>query len=349
MKPYDKAIELYDGLRLHQNENTGGCSPRVVAALRALDANQIGFYPPYAAATATCARHFGVDPKEIILTNGLDEGIMALAITRLRPTAGAPPPEAVVPEPAFDVYRLDAEVAGATVVSVAPTPDFLLPLHEVLRAITANTRVVFIANPNNPTGVSTPAETVSEIARRVPPEAIVFLDEAYAEFAGHSFISRLPSHPNVVIGRTFSKAYGLAGLRIGCLIGAASTLEPIRPAIPLYNVNVAAITAVTAAIADRDHLQRYLDQVRQSKQLFYEACDRLGLKYWPSDANFVLVNAGALTGALVEGLARRGVFVKDRSSEPGCAGCIRIVTGMVAHTRRCIDAIEQVLAVRGNI
>src|SRR5439155_27333003 len=129
----------------------------------------------------------------------------------------------------------------------------------------------------------------------------------------------------------FSKAYGLAGLRIGCLIGAPEILDPIRRAIPLYNVNIAAVVGVQAALQDPDHLRRYLNEVRESKALLYTACDRLGLKYWKSDANFVLVGAGDGIGELVTGLATRGVFVRDRSTEPGCSGCLRVAAGMVEH------------------
>ena len=248
-----------------------------------------------------------------------------------------------MPEPAFEVYRIDTAVAGGRLVQVMPTSDFSFPMDGVVAAITPATRVVFLTNPNNPTGVSIPLAAIRTIARRVPPDAIVFVDEAYAEFAGRTFIPELPSFPNVIVGRTFSKAYGLAGLRIGCLIGAPQLLEPIRQAISLYNVNVAAVVAVQAALQDHDHLNGYLREVVESKTLLYSACERLGLKYWKSEANFVLVYTGDRTDRLVAGAAQRGVYIYDRSSEPGCAGCIRIATGIVDHTRRCIAVMEEVL------
>lgn len=343
MSHYQKPPELYDGLRLHQNENTGGCSPKVIEALRALRADQIGFYPPYAAATEACARHFGVPTDHLALTNGLDEGIMALAVTALRPRTGGPVPEAVVPEPAFEIYRFDTAVAGGRLVQVMPSADFQLPVDDVLAAITPATRVVFLTNPNNPTGVVTALDTISTIAERVPPDALVFVDEAYAEFAGQSFIPRLSRHPNVIVGRTFSKAYGLAGLRIGCLIGSPDRLNPIRLAVPVYSVNIAAVVAVQAALQDQAHLDDYVRQVNESKALLYAACDRLGLQYWTSGANFVLVCAGDRGSALVSGAAKRGVYIRDRSTEPGCAGCIRIGAGIVEHTTRCIAVMEDVL------
>src|SRR5205823_5759315 len=172
---------------------------------------------------------------------------MGAAIAYLRPSAGSGVlPEAIVPEPAFEIFRFDTAVAGGRLVQVMPKPDFEFALDEVLAAITPATRIVFITNPNNPTGVPVPFDAIRTIARRVPAEAIVFVDEAYAEFAGRSFIPELPAFPNVVIGRTFSKAFGLAGIRVGAVIGAPDVLDPIRYAIPVYGVNIAAVVALQA-------------------------------------------------------------------------------------------------------
>ena len=343
MSHYQKPPELYDGLRLHQNENTGGCSPRVIEALARLRPDQIGFYPPYAEATHAVASYLGAPADRIALTNGLDEGIMALAVTFLRTVVDGGAAEAIVPEPAFEIFRFDTAVAGGTLVQVMPRPRFDFPLEEVLAAINARTRVVFLTNPNNPTGVTMPLDAIRTVARAVPAEAIVFVDEAYSEFAGVSFIPELTGFPNVIVGRTFSKAFGLAGLRIGCLVGAPATLDPVRRAVPVYSVNIAAVAAVQAALSDLDHLRGYLAQVAESKAMLYAACDRLGLTYVPSSSNFVLVCAGERTDALVRGAFDRGVYIRDRSTEPGCAGCVRIGAGIVAHTRRCVDVMEEVL------
>ena len=343
MSHYQKPPELYDGLRLHQNENTGGCSPKVLAALGALRPDQIGFYPPYAAATEAVAHYLGVAQEQVTLANGLDEGIMALAVAYLRASIGGPQLEAIVPEPAFEIFRFDTAVAGGKLVQVMPRAGFAFPLDEVLAAITPRTRVVFLTNPNNPTGVGMPLDAIRAVARRSPDSAVVFVDEAYAEFAGESFIPELEAFANVIVGRTFSKAFGLAGLRIGCLVGAPDTMYPIRQAIPVYSVNIAAVAAVQAALGDLDYLRRYLAEVAESKQLLYAACDRLGLTYFPSRSNFVLVCAGDSIDALVKGAFDRGVYLRDRSTEPGCAGCLRIATGVVEHTRRAVAVMEEVL------
>jgi histidinol-phosphate aminotransferase len=340
---YEKPPELYAGLRLHQNENTGGCSPRVLEALARLRPDQIGFYPPYSSVTEACAKYFDVPASQVALVNGLDEGIMGLSVAYLRPPVGGPIPEAIVPEPAFEIFRFDTRVVGGQLVQVMPRPDFAFPLDEVLAAITPQTRVVFLTNPNNPTGISIPIDAIKAVSRSVPEGAMVFVDEAYAEFSGRTFMPELPSFPNVVVGRTFSKAYGLAGLRIGALVGAPAALDPIRHAVPVYSVNIAAVVALEAALSDLEHVQQYLRQVDESKALLYEACDRLGLQYWRSDANFVLVRIGDRVPELIEGARERGIYLRDRSTEPGCAGCIRMSTGVVEHTRRGIAAIEEVL------
>lgn len=343
MNKYEKPGELYDGLRLHQNENTGGCSPAVLAALARLTAEQLAFYPPYSAATDACARYLGVDADRLSLVNGLDEGIMATAVGYLRPTAGGVVPEAVIPEPAFEIFAFDTEIVGGRPVKVAPNADFSFAIDRVLAAITPNTRVVFLTNPNNPTGATMPLEAIETVAGRVPSGAVVFVDEAYAEFAGQSFIPRLDRFPNVIVGRTFSKAFGLAGIRIGAITSAPEALEPLRLAIPVYSVNIAAVVAVQAALTDRAYLDEYLRQVETSKQMLYSACDRLGLGYTRSAANFVLVNAGARLDTVIEGARSRGIYLRNRASEAGCAGSFRVSTGVVAHTERLIAVLEEVL------
>jgi len=344
MIEYERPPELYDGLRLHQNENTGGCSPLVLEALSRLTRQNLAYYPPYTEATEACAAHLGVAADRVMLVNGLDEGIMSASIAYLRPQAGGGVvPEAVVPEPAFEIFRFDTAVAGGRLVQVMPKPDFIFALDEVLAAITPATRVVFLTNPNNPTGVSVPFEAIRAVAKAVPPQAIVFVDEAYADFAGRSFIPELPAFPNVIVGRTFSKAYGLAAIRVGALVGAAPVLDPIRFATPVYSVNIAAVVALQAALADQSYVDDYMQQVKASKALLYAACDRLKLTYWPSDANFVLVRVGSRIDEVVRGAMARGIYLRNRSTEPGCEGCLRIATGIVEHTKRGIAAIEEVL------
>lgn len=337
---YERPPDPGAGLRLHLNENTGGCSPAVVEALRGLDAEEVAFYPDYDAVTAECAAFFGVTHAELILTNGLDEGILAAAVAATRGRAADA--DVIIVEPAFDMYAAAADAVGARIVTVSPWPKFEFPLRDVLHHIKRATRLVFLTNPNNPTGQPIPAAAIRKIAIRAP-RALVFIDEAYAEFAGASFAPELSRWPNVVVGRTFAKAYGLAAVRAGAMLGQPDTLAGIRRVVPPYSLNVAAVAALRAALRDTEYARRYLAEVDESKRLFYAACDRLGLKYWKSAANFVLVDVGARAAEIVSALAARRIFVRDRSRQPGCDGCIRITTGIVAHTNACIAALEEIL------
>lgn len=332
-----------EGLRLHLNENTGGCSPRVLEAIRRLQPTDISAYPSYRAAVIETAKYFDVDPEWVLLTNGLDEGILMAAVGHIsRPRLHDA--ETIVPLPAFDPYPNSTAAVGATAVRVAPGPDLAFPTEAVINAVTPRTRMIFLNTPNNPTGqlISIPdLIRISEAA----PDAVVLVDEAYIEFGGETFLPTLPRYPNVLVGRTFSKAYGLAGMRVGVLIGHAPTLDPVRAVTLPFNINAVALAALHAALEDREFLPRYADQVRESRERLYAACRRLGLAYWESAANYVLVRVGE-TAPFIEALAARKIHVRDRSRDPITPGCIRITAGIVEHTNAAIDALESVMAGR---
>lgn len=336
------APDVGAGLRLHLNENTAGCSPRVVEAIGRLDAGRIATYPDYGPVVLATAAYLGVRPERLVLTNGLDEGILLTCIATLgRP--GPIVPEVIVVVPGFDAYASMASAFAARIVTVASGADYTFPLDDVLGAITERTRLVFLNTPNNPTGQVIPKEAIRAVLGAVPREAVVLLDEAYHDFAGEHFLGEAERWPRLLVGRTFSKAHGLAGMRIGCVVGAPALLEPIRAILPLFNLNTVAVTALGAALADPMFMPAYLAQVRDSKALLYAALDRRGIRYWPSAANFVLVEIGPRAEAIVEALAGRGVHVRNRSRDPHSPGCIRITTGVVAHTRDAIRALEDVL------
>jgi histidinol-phosphate aminotransferase len=332
-----------EGLRLHLNENTGGCSPAVLDAIRRVQPADVSTYPSYGDAVLACARHFDVDPEWVLLTNGLDEGILMAAVGHIA-RARIHDAETIVPLPAFDPYQNSTAAVGATAVRVPPGRDYAFPTDAVLAAITPRTRLIFLNTPNNPTGQLIALDDLARIADAAP-QAVVLIDEAYIEFGGTTFLPRLSRHPNVLIGRTFSKAYGLAGMRVGIVIGQPQALEPVRAVTLPFNINGVARAAIGAALADVDFLPRYAAQVRESRQRLYAACSRLGLEYWESAANFVMVRVGE-TAPFIEALAARKVHVRDRSKDPTTPGCIRITAGVVEHTDAAIEALESVLATR---
>jgi histidinol-phosphate aminotransferase len=332
-----------DGLRLHLNENTGGCSAQVLEAIRRVQPSEVSTYPSYGDAVTATARHFDVDPDWVLLTNGLDEGILMAAvghIARMRRHDA----ETIIPLPAFDPYPNSTAAVGATAVRVPADADFRFPTQAVIDAITPRTRMIFLNTPNNPTGQLIPLAELARIAEAAP-HAVVLIDEAYIEFGGTTFLPELPRFRNVLVGRTFSKAYGLAGLRVGIVIGHPDVLTPVRTVTLPFNINGVALAALAAALGDTEFLPRYAAQVHESRVRLYTACRRLGLEYWPSAANYVLVRVGE-AAPFVTALAARKIHVRDRSKDPVTPGCIRITAGIIDHTNLAIEALESVMAAR---
>ncbi len=358
---YDRADAPEDALRLHLNEHTGGCSPAVTAAIGALSRESIAKYPDYGRVTQAVAEHLAVPTTRVVLTNGLDEGIFAVALAQIRapqldrepgtPT-GSPQSEAgnqveaVILEPAFGMYADAVDAVGGTVVRVLPGPELGLDRGAIAAAVSPRTRILFIASPGNPSGISLTRDEIVWLASLLPAGALLLLDEAYVEFGGRSFIPSIDAHPNVVVGRTFAKAYGLAGMRVGALVARDDVAARLRRVLPPYSLNVFVVAALEAALGDRSHLDAYRAEVAESKRRLYAACDRLSLAYVRSDANFVLIRAGRHRERLLEQLQARNIYIRDRDRQPGCEGCVRVTTGLVAHTQAYIDAMEEILCER---
>jgi histidinol-phosphate aminotransferase len=336
MRPYRPPLEgRRQGLRLDFNENTLGPPPGVLEALAALDADAVAMYPEYAPARARLARLFGASPRELVLTAGTDEAIH-LAVDTFADAGDA----VLVVEPTYAMYRFYAERAGARVRAVRYTRDLRFPVAAVLAALGRRPRLLFLASPNNPTGTVIAPEELRRVLRAAR-STLVFVDEAYAEFSGASALGWIRRYPNLVVTRTFSKARGLAGLRLGCLFANARLAAALGRAHSPYSVSTAALVAAVAAAGDRGATRRYVAETARARTLLEAALDRLGIRRFPSGGNFVLVDVGRRATALVAGLARRGILVRDRRADFGRAGYVRITTGTVAQTRRLVGALEE--------
>src|SRR5438270_6392303 len=206
-------------LRLDFNENTAGCSPAVRRALAKLTTKQLAMYPEYQAPTRRIARYFGVRPEELLLTNGGDDALRVFFDTFV--DAGS---RVLICEPTFPMYRYYAEIAGARVDAARYGAEMEAPISAILAALRSNPRVFFLANPNNPTGTLVRINIIEKILRAAPNTAVV-MDEAYAEFSGLTLVPYIQKHPNLFVVRTFSKAAGLAALRLGAVIAQPDSLQ----------------------------------------------------------------------------------------------------------------------------
>jgi histidinol-phosphate aminotransferase len=324
------------GLRLDFNESTIGCSPRVLARLRALDAETLARYPEREPVEAQVADVLGLHAPQILLTNGVDEAIHLLCSTYLEPGD-----ESIIVVPTFAMYAIFAQAEAASLVQILSGENFSFPLEKLLSRIGPRTRLIAVANPNNPTGAAVAGEVLLRIAQAAP-QAAVLVDEAYFEFHGETILNHEDLLTNLFVARTFSKAYGLAGLRIGILAGNASQISMVRRVASPYNVNAAALAVLPDALQDQQYVERYVAEVQRSRQILEQELRTLGLQYWPSRANFVLVRVGPAYAEFIREFRARGILVRDRNSDPGCEGCVRLTVGSYEHTQVLISALRDV-------
>ena len=337
LKEYHPPLGGRVGLRLDFNENTVGCSPRVLERLRQLQFDQLARYPERESVEHQVAAHLGADPAGVLLTNGVDEAIHLICETYLEHGD-----EVLIVVPTFSMYEIYAAATGANVITIPAGPAFRYPTDGVLARISSRTRLIAIANPNNPTGAEVAKGDLLRILRAAP-DAAVLVDEAYFDFYGETLLAEVARCPNLFVARTFSKAYGLAGLRIGVLVGNAGQMAMVRRVSSPYNVNAVALACLPDALADQEYVRRYVAEVRQGRERLEQELRSLKLHFWPSQANFVLVQIGERHDAFVRAMRERGILVRDRSRDPGCDGCVRISVGAKSQTERLIVALREVV------
>lgn len=329
-----------DALLCDLNENLAGCSPRVLAALRKMTTATVARYPDRIQGERAAAEFLRVAPEQVLLTNGVDEALHLICQTYL-----ADGDEALIVTPTFGMYGVYAAATGARVIEVRANSDFSFPGERVLRAITPRTRFIALATPNNPTGAVIERYELLAIAKAAPYAAVV-VDEAYWEFHGETILDVAGEFANLFITRTFSKAYGMAGLRLGALIGNGSQIAGVRRLASPFNVNAAALACLPAAL-DREYVSACVAEIQAGRERLAAALRDLGFHTWPSGGNFILARIGERVTEFVAAMADNGVMVRDRSSEPGCNGCVRITVGPSALVDQVIAAMKAATCASG--
>ncbi len=334
-KTYEPPAEGREGkIRLDFNENTAGCSPAVLRALAKLTAKQIAMYPEVLKGTARLARHFGVAPEELVLTNGGDDALRVFFDAFV--DAGS---RILICEPTFPMYRYYGEIYAARIDVCQYDSEMRFPLEDVLKALRKRPRVFFLANPNNPTGTLVPLADLREILEAAPGTAIVF-DEAYAEYSGLTTIPWIRRYANLFIARTFSKAAGLASLRLGGVIARRDSLELVRRAMPPYPINLAALTAAVAAVQDQETMRGHVAGILKTRDWFANELNTIGVRTFPSAGNFLLADFGAGGPALFAKLERKGILLRERTRTIA-PGFVRIGIGTRKEMETLLDEIRR--------
>lgn len=319
-------------IRLDFNENTSGCGPAVRKALARLSAQQIATYPEYEVPTQKLARYFGVEPAELLLANGGDDALRVFFDTFVEPQTSV-----LICEPTFPMYRYYAEIAGARIEVLRYDKNLKFPVKEALAALRKKPRLFFLANPNNPTGTFVSKDVIRKLLRAAT-HTVVVLDEAYAEFSPESAVPWVRRYPHLFVARTFSKAEGMAGLRLGAVIGRRDSLSFVRRAMPPYPVNTAALVGAVAAVEERKTIARYVREVKRLRPWIARELQKRGARVFPSAGNFLLADFGAGGPAFFKELARQNILVRERSHDLG-PGFARITIGTKAELKKLLQIL----------
>ncbi len=341
MEEVKRQYGLSHVIKLASNENPYGYSPAVKEAITA-ELDRLAIYPDgYARALREkLAQHLGVDEKQLIFGNGSDEVVQIICRAFL--SAGT---NTVMATPTFPQYRHNATIEGAEIREV-PLMDGRHDLQGMLEAIDEQTRVVWICNPNNPTGTYVNEEALLSFLQKVPKHVLVVMDEAYYEYVtAEDYPQTVPllnQYDNVMVLRTFSKAYGLAGLRIGYGIASEALIRQIEPAREPFNTSVVAQAAAIAALDDQAFIKECVEKNKRGLETFYRFCEENGLHYYPSEANFILIDFGIEGNKVFQYLLERGIIVRSGNAL-GFPTSVRITVGSEEQNNKICEALKQML------
>ncbi len=340
-----RELGLKDVIKLASNENALRPSGKAIAAAQRamLSVNR---YPDGGCfyLKKAIGEHFKINTKNIIVGNGSDE-IIILAI-RAFLNKGE---EVIIADPTFLIYEVASKIAGAKI-KYAPLQDLKYDVKRIASLITKKTKIIFIANPDNPTGSYITKNEMAFLISRTPKNTILYLDEAYFEFAKDlkdfpDTIKSLKKNKNIIISRTFSKAYSLAGLRVGYAFANSEVIDCLNLAREPFNVNSVAQAAAEAALNDKRHMEKTIKLILNGKQFISRELDSMGITYIPSATNFLLVNLGNASKRVYEKLLKKGVIVREMSTW-NLNNFIRVTVGTSRENRKFISALKNILKSR---
>lgn len=339
-----RELGLDNVAKLASNENAIEPSPRVVEAI-AKASKSVNRYPDGGCfyLKKALSEKLSLGQENLIFGNGSDE-IISLALRAfIEPGCGE---EVIVADPTFLIYRLASVIAGAKV-RLVPLKDYRYDLKGMLKSVNSRTKIVFIANPDNPTGSYVTKQDLDEFIEKVPKDVLVFLDEAYYEFAtGGDYPETIGlikrQDRNIIVARTFSKAYGLAGLRVGYGMAREDIIAALNKVREPFNVNSLAQAAAIAALDDDQYREASVELARQEKEKLYKRFDELGLNYIPSKTNFVLVQTNRDSVRVFESILKKGVIIREMSPW-GLKGFVRVNIGLPEENEMFLKAFDDAL------
>ncbi|MFH2027802.1 MAG: histidinol-phosphate transaminase, partial [Nanoarchaeota archaeon] len=282
------------------------------------------------------AEHAGVKVSNLLLTNATDEAISVIMQTYINQGD-----EIILPVPTFAMFKFYADLVGAKITEVLYNKDLKFPIKPVLQKISKKTKIVVIVNPNNPTGTSIKQEDIVKILEKAK-NSIVLVDEAYVQFNKDSAIDLIRKYDNLVVIQTFSKAFGLGGLRLGYIVSNDAVIKIIGKVLSPYSVNTAVVRAASAALDDKDYVDWYIKEVEKARKYVFEQFKDMKIKIYETNANFFLAKFKNAP-EVAEKLKEKGILVRDRSNYPLLSGCLRITIGSKNQMKQLINALKEII------
>ena len=314
-----------------------GCSLKVIEALKKITCNDVAVYPEYDEFMNKLGSYLDVSVDNVLLTNGADDAIKAVMDTYLEKDD-----EIIIPVPTFYMFENYASIIGADKKLVEFNEDLSFPVEKIIESITPNTKMIIIVNPNNPTGTIVDDDDILRVIQDAN-DAVVVIDEAYYQFSKKSSKDLISSYDNVLVIQTFSKGFGLAGVRLGYIISNQKIINEIKKVVLPYGVNGLTIVAASAALDDLDFVDHYVSIVKENRDYILNELGEIGVKTYPSDANFIIANFGENSGSILQKLNEKNILVKDVSNNPLLDGCLRIAIGTKEQMETLVNEIRTII------
>lgn len=336
IEKYKPPLENRSGMRLDFNENPAGASNNAVKAVKGMNREQYGCYPEYRELCKAVSKYCSFKESEVLVTNGSDEAIDISMRCFVKPRS-----RVILVEPTFPMFRIYAQAANAKIKKLKFDRDLKFPLKELIKAVDSKTSMVVLCSPNNPTGSALAAENIEKILRKAK-NAAVLVDEAYYEFSGVSCAELARKYENLIVTRTFSKAFGLAGARCGYAISNSENISIMQRLASPYKVNSFAVNAVIGALKDREYVGKYVREVKKNKKMIERELEKLGFKFYPSAANFVLVDFGNSRDYFWRKLREQGILVRNMKGKDLIDSCLRITIAGKEETSDLIKGLRKI-------
>ncbi len=326
-------------VRLDFNENTSGPSPKVIRAVQEFSAEYLSMYPDPNPLKEKIASVLKMKKEQVLLANGSDEAILLTLYSFLEKGD-----KIIIPDPTFSIYELYAASIGADIKRVEYNEDLTFPTKRTIAEIDSKTKMIILVSPNNPTGTVIARADIEEIIKKAKEVGcLVVLDEAYWQYCKETNYDLVVNYDNVVIFHTFSKAYGLAGVRIGYAVAQESIISVLEKLRPPYTINITAITAATVALDDQEYVDSYVTEVSKAKEILEIFARKNNVVMYPTGSNFCIMRVGDKNKEIISSLKEQGILLRELKDVGILKGCIRVGIGNKEQMQTVVIALENIL------